>query len=66
MTGHQIAASILAADIPRPGEPVDTNLGVRATYVIVHPEVSDHIDHNLPLFRGRSCEAGLLFNPAPL
>lgn len=35
-----------------------------ASYIIIHPEASDHLDRSLQLIRDLGCKAGLAFNPA--
>ena len=35
-----------------------------ATYIMFHPEASEHIDRSLQLIRDQGCKSGLVFNPA--
>jgi len=35
-----------------------------ATYILFHPECTDHVDRSLELIRSLNCKAGLAINPA--
>ncbi|WP_291972604.1 ribulose-phosphate 3-epimerase [Candidatus Symbiopectobacterium sp.] len=35
-----------------------------ASFIIFHPEASEHVDHSLQLIKDHGCKAGLVLNPA--
>ena len=49
-------------------KPVDRIIGdfieAGATYIVFHPEASEHVDRSLQMIRDQGCKAGLALNPA--
>jgi ribulose-phosphate 3-epimerase len=62
---HGVTADI---DVHLMVKPVDRIIpdfaAAGATYILFHPEASEHIDRSLALVRDHGCKSGLAFNPA--
>jgi ribulose-phosphate 3-epimerase len=62
---HGVTADI---DVHLMVKPVDRIIpdfaAAGATYIMFHPEASEHIDRSLALVRDQGCKSGLVFNPA--